>query len=152
VSAGKRTYKEFTEWLLPEVIRSCFANLNDKLSKEQIMLKGLLGSKSLNLKIILTNGDAMRAGIKAENGRITKVVNGGLSNPSMTISATESAIHRLRRSSDTFEMFRRERRLGTVVISGQKTKNRFILDVLLMSADVLKYMNGIFSRQLDLFP
>ncbi len=55
---------------------------------------------------------------------------GGLNNPTISVVATESAMHRIERSKDPMAALQKERELGGVAIIGQSLSAKLKLDVL----------------------
>jgi len=147
ISAGRKNYRDFTEYLVPWVVQTGTRNFNDQIDKVPEFLRGLLGTERVNLKIILENRSIIRTRFKLENGKITEDTKGGLRNPTVIITATERAMRRIERSSDPVAALQKERRLGGIAIAeknmGTKLKLEVLLDILFKSNGTLKFLSRI---------
>jgi hypothetical protein len=139
ISAGRKSYRDFTEYLVPWIVQTGSNGFNDQIDKVPEFLRGLLGTERVNLKIILENKNILRTGFKFENGKITGATKGGLRNPTIIITATERAMRRNERSSEPLAVLQKERRIGGIAIAGQNMGAQLKLDVLL---DILFKSNG----------
>lgn len=142
IAAAKKTYKNFAGWILPVIIQMHVDKYDGKLYRAPKFLKGFLGQERVNLKIILGNRNVFRAGYEIGNGKITRIVENGLNNPTISVIATESAIHRIERSKDPMAALQKERELGGIAIIGQSLSAKLKLDVLLSSIQVLTIFNN----------
>lgn len=145
IIAAKETYKGFVSWLLPVIIQIYINDFNRKMDRVPKVIKGLLGQERINLKIICSNRSVLRTGFYFGNARIFNAVEGGLKNPTITIAATESAMHRIERSNDPVTALERERRNGGLAITGKTMGARIKLDVLLSRAGAIKLFNNFFD-------
>jgi geranylgeranyl reductase family protein len=144
ITAAKKTYMDFAEWLFPVLIQIYVNNYNGKIDKAPKILKGFLGQERVNLKIILSNRSVLRAGYEMGDGKIARVVEGGLKNPTITVVATESAMRRIESSNDPMAALQREKQLGGIAIMGQSPSAKLKLNVLLSSAQALMAFNNFF--------
>jgi geranylgeranyl reductase family protein len=147
ISAGRKKYRDFTEYLVPWVVQASSRNFNDQIDKVPEFLRSLLGTEGINLKIILENGNTIRTGFKLENGKITGATKGGLRNPTVIITAAERAMRRIEGSRDPVAALQKERQLGGVAIVGRNTgsqlKLNVLLDILFKSNGTLKFLSRI---------
>jgi hypothetical protein len=147
ISAGRKNYRDFTQYLVPWVVQTGSNGFNDQIDKVPEILRGLLGTERVNLRIILENKNILRTGFKLENGKITGATKGGLRNPTVIITATERAMRRIEGSRDPVAALQKERRLGGVAIAGQsmgtKLKLDVLLDILFKSNGTLKFLSRI---------
>jgi geranylgeranyl reductase family protein len=144
ITAAKKTYKEFAEWLFPLLVQIYANNDDGKIYKVPKFLKGFLGEERVNLKMILSNRSVLRAGFEMGNGKITRAVKGGLKNPTITAAATESAMHRIEGSNDPMAALQKEKQLGGIAITGHNPSAKLKLNVLLSSIQVLRGFNNFF--------
>jgi hypothetical protein len=127
-----------------EKIKEFVDSYNNKTDKVPLILKGLLGNERVNIKISLSNGSILRIGYETKNARIIRVVDGGLSNPTINVIATQNAIDRIDNSKDPIETFQKERDLGRVSIEGQNMASKIMLDAVLSSTSALRFFYNIF--------
>ncbi|MCJ7445226.1 MAG: hypothetical protein MUO26_12015 [Methanotrichaceae archaeon] len=117
---------------------------NRRIDEVPKILKLLLGSERVNIKISLNNGNFLRLGYETEHARIKRVVDSGLTNPTIAVEATERAIAQIEGSNDPIAAFQRERNLGRVVIKGKTLSTKVKLDAVLSSNTVLRFFCSIF--------
>jgi len=116
---------------------------NSKIDNAPDVLKGLLGNERVNLEVIRNDGSVFRVGFEVEKARINRTVDGGLSDPTIVITTTESAIDTIRSSNDPIADFQKERNLGQVDIQGNNLLTRATLEAVLSSTSVLQFFYNI---------
>ncbi len=116
---------------------------NSKIDNAPDLLKGLLGNERVNLEVIRNDGSVFRVGFEVEKARINRTVDGGLGDPTITITTTESAIEAIRSSNDPIAAFQNERNLGQVDIQGTNLFTRAKLEAVLSSTSVLQFFYNI---------
>jgi geranylgeranyl reductase family protein len=146
ITAAKKTYKDFAEWFFPVLIQIYVDGSDGKIDKVPKILKGFWDQERVNLKLILSNGSVLRTGCEVENARITRIREGGLKNPTITVAATENAMLRIESSKDPMAALQKEKQLGGIAIMGQSPSAKLKLNVLLSSAEALRLFNNIFSE------
>jgi hypothetical protein len=112
---------------------------NSKIDQAPDLLKGLLGNEKVNLEVIRNDGRVFLVGFDVEKARINRTVDGGFSDPTITITATESAIDTIRSSNDPIAAFQNERNLGQVDIQGTNLLTKAKLEAVLSSTSVLQF-------------
>ena len=78
---------------------------NGKVDAAPSAVKDLLGNERVGLDVALENGSAFKAGFEMSNARIVKMYPGGIPNPTIDISTTESAINSMAGSKDKIAAF-----------------------------------------------
>ncbi|OPY53303.1 MAG: hypothetical protein A4E48_00826 [Methanosaeta sp. PtaU1.Bin060] len=90
---------------------------NNRIDGSPEVIKSLVGNEKVEVNVI--NGSRVyRVGIETENARVSRIVEGGIDNPSITINATEDAINRIKGSSDPISEFQKQRANSQVDIVG----------------------------------
>lgn len=117
---------------------------NSKIDKAPDILKGLVGSEKINVDITGNDGSIFRVGFVLENARINQTVDGGLSDPSIVITTTESAINTIRSSDNPITAFQKERDLGQMNIEGKNLLTGAKLGAVLSSTGVLQFFGNVF--------
>lgn len=128
----------------PQMIQSYVKEYNERVDEVPEILKSLLGSEKVNIKIMRDNGKALMVGYATKHAKITRVVEGGLNNPSIVVLATESALKRIECSSDRVSTFHEERASGRVAIKGLNLITRIKLDAALSNTNVLRFFGDFF--------
>jgi len=117
---------------------------NGRIDKAPDVLKSLLGNEKINVDIIKNNGSVYRVGLDVQKARVNRTVEGGLKDPSIVITSTESAINAVRFSKDPIVAFQNQTDLGQISIQGNNILASAKVEALLSSAGVLKFFSGIF--------
>jgi hypothetical protein len=116
---------------------------NSKIDNAPGILKGVLGNENIDISITRNNGSIYRTGLEMQNARISKTVEGGIADPTISINATEDSINRIRSSSDPISTFQQEREYGGIAIQGHTLAAKAKLSIL-TRPDVLKFFYNIF--------
>lgn len=117
---------------------------NNKIDKAPEVLKGLLGNERINIDIVRNDGSVYRMGFEVENARINRTVEGGLNDPTIVVTTTESAINNISSSGDPIARFQKESETGQVKIEGQNLVTRAKIGAALSSSSVLRFFSSIF--------
>ena len=117
---------------------------NSKIDNAPDVLKGLLGNERINIDIIRGDGSVFSTGLEVEHARVNRTVQGGLSDPTIIITTTESAINNIRGTSDPISAFQEESKAGQVRIEGQNPFTRAKIGAVLSSSSVLGFFYNIF--------
>jgi hypothetical protein len=117
---------------------------NSRMDNAPPLLKSLIGSENIDVNITRNDGSIYRTGLEMENARITKTAEGGISDPTISITATEDSINRIQSSSDPIGTFKQERDFGGIVIKGHTFATQAKLDIVLSNTDVLRFFYSLF--------
>lgn len=117
---------------------------NSKIGGAPDVLKGLVGNERIDLSITRNDGSLYKTGLEMQNARIVNTVEGSISDPTISISATEDSINRIENSDDPISTFQQERNFGGIIIQGNAFPTRVKLGVVLSNTDVLKFFYNIF--------
>jgi len=127
----------------PHEIQDFADSYNSRIDKVPKILKSILGSERVFIKISLSNGDVFRLGYETEKARIVKIVEGGLKNPTIIVAATQSSIEKINSSKDPLAAFRKEMERGNLAIDGQTLATKAKLRAALASDSVLWFFYKI---------
>lgn len=117
---------------------------NSKIDKAPDILKGLVGNEKINADITGKDGSVFRVGFVMENGRINQTVEGGLSDPSIVIATTESAVNNIRSSDNPITAFQNERDSGQMNVEARNPLTGIKLGAVLSSPSVLQFFSNVF--------
>lgn len=117
---------------------------NSRIDNAPGILKSLVGNERIDLNITSNDGSVYRTGFEMENARINKTVEGGVSEPTISINATEDSINRIRSSEEPISTFQQERNYGGIDIQGNTLTTKVKLGVVLSNMDVLKFFYNMF--------
>jgi hypothetical protein len=127
----------------PNEIQNFADSYNSRIDKVPKILKSILGSERVFIKISLSNGDVFRLGYETEKAKIVKIVEGGLKNPTIIVAATQSSIEKINSSKDPLAAFRKEMERGNFAIYGQTLATKAKLRAALASDSVLWFFYKI---------
>ena len=127
----------------PGKIQDFAESYNIRINTVPNILKSLLGSERVAIKVLLNNGDTFRVGYETKNGRIIRIVEGSLENPTVIVNTTQTTIDRINNAKDPMGMFKKERGSGNLVIIGQDLGTKLKLDAALSSNRVLWFFYSI---------
>lgn len=101
---------------------------NGRVDSAPEVIRSLVGSERVELNVI-NDSRVYRVGFETQNARVSRIVEGGIDNPSITINATEDAINRIKGSSDPISEFQKERAERQVDVMGHTLITQFKLDL-----------------------
>jgi hypothetical protein len=117
---------------------------NRNIDKAPGILKGLVGNEKINVDITGKDGSDFRVGFAMENGRINQTVEGGLGDPSIVITTTESAVNNIRQSDNPITAFQKERDTGQMNVEAKNPLTGFKLGAVLSNSGVLQFFSNLF--------
>ena len=117
---------------------------NGKIDKAPDILMGLVGNELINVDITGSDGSVFRIGFVMENAKINQTVSGGLGDPSIVITTTESAINNIRSSKNPIAAFQSEKDSGQMTIEGTNFLTSAKLGAVLSSSSVLQFFGNVF--------
>jgi len=117
---------------------------NKNIDKAPALLKGIVGDEKINLDITRDDGSVFLVGLDMVAAKINETVVGGLNDPSITITTTESAINNIRGSKDPIATFQQERDQGQMTFEAKGLLAKAKLEAVLSSTDVLKFGYSLF--------
>jgi hypothetical protein len=116
---------------------------NSRIDNAPGILKSVVGNENIDISITRNDGSTYRTGLEMQNARISKTVEGGISNPTISINAMEDSINRIRSSSDPISTFQQEKEYGGIAIQGHTLAAQAKLNIL-SNPDVLRFLYNIF--------
>lgn len=117
---------------------------NKNIDKAPAVLKGILGNEKINLDITRDNGSVFRVGLDMVSAEINNTVVGGWSDPSITITTTESAINNIRGAKDPIAAFQQERDQGQMTFEAKGLLAKAKIEAVLSSTSVLQFGYSLF--------
>ena len=117
---------------------------NSRIDTAPDILKTLVGDQRIALNITRNDGSIYRTGFIMQNAHISNTVNGNITDPTISINATEDSIDRIHSSSDPISTFQQERSYGGINIQGNTLTTKAELGIVLSNADVLRFFYNMF--------
>jgi hypothetical protein len=127
----------------PGQLQNFAEGYNSRIDKVPGILKSMLGSERVNIKISLSNGNVFRLGYETKNARIIRIADGGIKNPTIVVVSNQDTIEKINGSKDPLSTFRKEREAGNLSIDGQTLATKTKLSAALSSDRVLWFFYSI---------
>jgi hypothetical protein len=125
-------------------IQSYVDSYNGKIDNAPDVLKGMLGNEQVNVDITRNDGSLFQVGFDVKNAHIDSMVEGGLSDPSIVLTTTESAVANIKGSDDPITAFQNQMDLGQVRIEGENYIAKAKIAAVLSSGGVLQFFYNVF--------
>jgi len=114
---------------------------NNRIGGSPEVIRSLVGNERVDLNVI-NDSSVYRVGFETENARVSRIVEGGIDNPSITINATDDAIDRIKSSDDPITEFQKERADNQVDVTGHNLVTHLKLNLAFSS--LLEFFHKIF--------
>jgi hypothetical protein len=128
----------------PVGIQSYVDSYNAKIENAPDVMKSMLGNERVNIDITRNDSSLFQMGFEVKDARIDSTIEGGLSDPSMVLTASESAIAEITGSSDPIAAFQSQIDQGRVRIEGKNFVAKAKVAALLSSGGVLQFFYNVF--------
>lgn len=117
---------------------------NKQINNVPTVLKSMVGSEKVNIIVIRDNGSEFRAGMDIVSGRIEKTVEGGISDPSIIVTTTQSALNEIGKSKDRIAAFKKQADAGQIRFEGKSWLANAKIKALLSSTSFLQFGYSLF--------
>jgi hypothetical protein len=97
---------------------------NSMINNAPQFVKSLAGNETIDLNIMRDNGSIYHAGLEMKNAQVCKIIEGGASNPDVSINATEYAVNKILGSNDPLTVFMQEMNSGDISIQMHHSPNK----------------------------
>ncbi len=89
---------------------------NSMISNAPQFIKNIAGNATIDLNVTMNNGSIYRTGFEMKNAQVSNIIVGGVSNPFVSINATEDAVNKIMNSNDPLTAFMQEMSTGGIAI------------------------------------
>jgi len=117
---------------------------NKQINNVPTVLKSMIGSEKVNIIVTRENGSEFRVGMDIVSGRIEKTVEGGISDPSIIVTTTQSALNEVGKSKDRIAAFKKQADLGQIRFEGKSWLANAKIQALLSSTSFLQFGYSLF--------
>lgn len=117
---------------------------NKHIDNVPSVLKSMVGSEKVNIIVTRENGSAFRVGMDIVSARIEKTVEGGISDPTIVITTTQSALNDVVKSKDRIAAFKKQADAGQISFEGKSWLANAKIKALLSSTSFLEFGYGLF--------
>ncbi|HOT06423.1 MAG: hypothetical protein A4E45_01302 [Methanosaeta sp. PtaB.Bin039] len=112
---------------------------NTNIDQAPVILKTILGSEQVEIRVALDNGSLLDLGIETDMGSIISVSYSGIADPSIAIETSEQTIDEVIGSPDPIGAFQQARDRGDIMITANKIPGKIKVSSLLSSMEVLRF-------------
>ena len=117
---------------------------NSKIDNAPIVLKSMLGSEKINMIITRDNGSVFRVGMDMVSARIERTVEGGISDPTIIVTTTQSALNEVGKSKDRIAAFKKQTDAGQIRFEGKSWLADAKIKAVLSSTSFLQFGYSLF--------
>jgi hypothetical protein len=117
---------------------------NTRINNVPTVVKSMLGSEKVDIIVTRENGSEFRVGMDIVNARIERTVDGGISNPTIIVTTTQSALNEVVKSKDRIAAFRNQADAGQIRFEGKTWLANAKIKALLSSTSFLQFGYSLF--------
>ncbi|MDD2755872.1 MAG: hypothetical protein PHS80_10135 [Methanothrix sp.] len=117
---------------------------NKQINNVPTVLKSMVGSEKVNIIVTRENGSEFRVGMDIVSGRIERTVEGGISDPSIIVTTTQSALNEVVKSKDRITAFKKQADAGQIRFEGKSWLANAKIKALLSSTSFLQFGYSLF--------
>jgi hypothetical protein len=92
---------------------------NNQIDNVPTVIRSMLGSEKINMIITRENGSVFRVGMDMVSARIERTVEGGISDPTIIVTTTQSALNEVGKSKDQIAAFKKQTDAGQIRFEGK---------------------------------
>jgi hypothetical protein len=119
-------------------------NYNNQIDNVPTIIKSMLGSEKVNMIITREDGSVFRVGMDMVSARIERTVEGGISDPTIIVTTTQSALSEVGKSNDKIAAFRTQADNGQIRFEGKSWLADVKIKAVLSSTGFLQFGYSLF--------
>ena len=117
---------------------------NNQIENVPTVIKSMLGSEKINMIITRENGSVFLVGMDMVSARIERTVEGGISDPTIIITTTQSALNEVGKSKDQIAAFKKQTDAGQICFEGKSWLADAKIKAVLSSTSFLQFGYSLF--------
>ena len=117
---------------------------NKQIDNVPPVLKSIVGSEKVNVIVTRGDGSDFRVGMDIVSAKIEKTVEGGISDPTIVITTTQSALNEVIKSKDRIAAFKQQADSGQIRFEGKSWMANAKINALLSSTSFLQFGYSLF--------
>ncbi len=117
---------------------------NNQINNVPTVLKSMIGSEKVNIIVTRDDGSVFRVGMDMVSAKIEKTVEGGISDPTIIVTTTQSALNEVVKSKDRIAAFKKQTDAGQIRFEGKSWLANAKIKALLSSTSFLQFGYGLF--------
>lgn len=117
---------------------------NNQINNVPTVLKSMVGSEKVNIIITGENSSEFRVGMDIVSAQIVSTVEGGISDPTIIVTTTQSALNEVAKSKDRIGAFKEQADAGKIRFEGKSWLANAKIKALLSSTSFLQFGYSLF--------
>ena len=117
---------------------------NKQINNVPTVLKSMVGSEKVNIIVTRENGSEFRVGMDIVSAQIERTVEGGISDPTIIVTTTQSALNEVVKSKDRIAAFKKQADAGQIRFEGKSWLANAKINALLSSTSFLQFGYSLF--------
>ncbi|OPY54398.1 MAG: hypothetical protein A4E49_00975 [Methanosaeta sp. PtaU1.Bin112] len=117
---------------------------NNRIDNVPAVLKSMVGSEKVNIITTRGDGSEFRVGMDIVSARIERIVEGGINDPSIIITAKQSALDEVSKSKEKIAAFKKQTDAGQIRFEGKSWLANAKIKALLSSTSFLEFGYSLF--------
>lgn len=117
---------------------------NKQIDNVPSVLRSMVGSEKVNIIVTRGDGSDFRVGMDIVSARIEKTIEGGISDPTIVITTTQSALNEVAKSKDKIAAFKQQADAGQIRFEGKSWLANAKIKALLSSTSFLQFGYSLF--------
>ena len=117
---------------------------NNQIDNVPTVIKSMLGSEKINMIITRENGSVFLVGMDMVSARIERTVEGGISDPTIIVTTTQSALNEVGKSEDRIAAFKKQTDAGQIRFEGKSWLADAKIKAVLSSTSFLQFGYSLF--------
>jgi len=117
---------------------------NNQIDNVPTVIKSMLGSEKINMIITREDGSVFRVGMNMESAKIVRTVEGGISDPTIIVTTTQSALNEVGKSKDRIAAFKKQTDAGQIRFEGKNWLANAKIKAVLSSTSFLQFGYSLF--------
>ncbi len=117
---------------------------NTQIDNVPTVIKSMLGSEKINMMVTRDDGSVFLVGMDMVSARIVRTVEGGISDPTITVTTTQSALSEVGKSKDRIAAFKKQVDAGQIRFEGKTWLANAKINAVLSSTSFLQFGYGLF--------
>ena len=117
---------------------------NNQIDNVPTVIRSMLGSEKINMIITRENGSVFHVGMDMVSARIERTVEGGISDPTIIVTTTQSALNEVGKSKDRIAAFRELTDAGQIHFEGKSWLADANIKAVLSSTSFLQFGYSLF--------
>ncbi len=117
---------------------------NTQIDNVPTVIKSMLGSERIDMVVTRVDGSVFRVGMDVVSAKIERTVEGGIRDPTIIVTTTQSALSEVGKSKDLIAAFKKQVDAGQIRFEGKSWLANAKIRAVLSSTSFLQFGYGLF--------